>query len=124
MRRRRRCRRRRSSNGDQAARASNLAQLHAVWAKADGDLRSFAKGQAPADPDYAAQATELHGRCSALLSLATRAAYADLLAQGLDVGRDYARAYSLAKRRVGAGAATAFMAGDRVRDRAAASAFP
>ena len=88
--------------GDQAARASNLAQLHAVWAKADGDLRSFAKGQAPADPDYAAQATELHGRCSALLSLATRAAYADLLAQGLDVGRDYARAYSLAKRRVGA----------------------
>ncbi|SFP62794.1 double-strand break repair helicase AddA [Sphingomonas rubra] len=81
--------------------AAGLADLHHVWAKADGDPRSFAKGQAPQDLDYAETATVLHGACAALLSMATRATYADLLADALTVGREYARAYDLAKRRVG-----------------------
>ena len=86
---------------DAAGQAAGLADLHGVWAKADGDLRSFAKVQAPTDADYGETATVLHGRCAALLSMATRAAYADLLADALTVGREYARAYDLAKRRVG-----------------------
>lgn len=82
-------------------RAATLDQLHLVWAKADGDPRSFGKGQAPQDPDYADLAMLLHGTCADLLGLRVRAAYADLLAEGLTVGRDYARAYLTAKRRRG-----------------------
>ncbi|TPG21456.1 double-strand break repair helicase AddA [Sphingomonas koreensis] len=85
-----------------AERAATLDQLHLVWAKADGDLRSFGKGQAPQDPEYADLATALHGYCADLLGLRTRAAYADLLAAALNVGRDYADAYARAKRRIGA----------------------
>jgi len=83
-------------------RVAGLETLHRVWAKADGDIRSFAKGQAPQDPDYPLTATAFYDECAALLALRTRAAYADLLAQGLVVGRDYAEAYRVAKRRAGA----------------------
>ncbi|MFT3976949.1 MAG: UvrD-helicase domain-containing protein, partial [Sphingomonas bacterium] len=88
--------------GDVETRAASLADLHLVWAKADGDPRSFGKGQAPQEPDYADMAMRLHGHCAELLSLRIRAAFADLLADALAVGRDYARAYAAAKRRVGA----------------------
>lgn len=84
------------------ARAETLADLHLVWATAKGDPRSFAKGQAPQDPDYAEAAMRLHGRCGELLAMQVRAAYVDLLARGLEAGRDYARAYAAAKRRLGA----------------------
>ena len=83
-------------------RAETLADLHLVWATAKGDPRSFAKGQAPQDPDYAEAALRLHGRCGELLAMQVRAAYVDLLARGLEAGRDYARAYAAAKRRLGA----------------------
>ncbi|QDZ07420.1 double-strand break repair helicase AddA [Sphingomonas panacisoli] len=83
-------------------RVAGLETLHRVWAKADGDIRSFVKGQAPQDPDYPPTATAFYDECAALLALRTRAAYADLLAQGLVVGRDYAEAYRAAKRRAGA----------------------
>ena len=82
-------------------RAATLDKLHLVWAKGDGDPRSFAKGQAPQDADYADLATAQHGVCGELLSLRVRAAYAYLLAEGLTVGREYARAYAVAKRRQG-----------------------
>ncbi|HVF92717.1 MAG TPA: UvrD-helicase domain-containing protein, partial [Sphingomonas sp.] len=82
-------------------RVDRLGDLHTVWAKADGDPRSSAKGQAPQHPDYPELAAALHGTCADLLSLGIRAAYADLLADALTVGRDYARAYAAAKRRVG-----------------------
>jgi len=87
---------------DETGRGATLADLHTVWAKADGDLRSFAKGQAPQHPDYPDIATDLHAACADLLSIVARAAYADLLADGLEVGREYARAYAAAKRRAGA----------------------
>ncbi|QNE31197.1 double-strand break repair helicase AddA [Sphingomonas sp. NBWT7] len=86
---------------DADERAATLAQLHLVWAKADGEPRSFGKGQAPADPDYADLASRLYAQCGALLALRTRAAYADLLAAGLAVGREYARAYTTVKHRAG-----------------------
>ncbi|CAN5492130.1 double-strand break repair helicase AddA [soil metagenome] len=87
---------------DAAGRAATLHDLHKVWAKADGDMRSFGKGQAPQVDDYPALATELYDYCAGLLALRTRAAYADLLAAALDVGRDYAASYDRAKRRLGA----------------------
>ena len=85
-----------------AGRGRGLEALHRVWAKADGDMRSFAKGQAPQDDDYPPTATYFYDQCDALLQLRTRAQFADLWAQGLSVGRDYAVAYRDAKRRVGA----------------------
>ena len=87
---------------DPAMRAVTLHELHKVWAKADGDIRSFGKGQAPQDEDYAGLATGLYDYCADLLALRTRAAYADLLAAALDVGCDYAASYERAKRRLGA----------------------
>ena len=83
-------------------RAATLDRLHAVWAKADGDPRSFGKGQAPTDPLYADLATRMHGRCGDLLALRVRAAFADELGAALEVGREYARGYAAAKRRAGA----------------------
>ena len=84
-----------------AGRAAALDDLHKVWAKQDGALRSFARGQAPPDPDYADLATGFHDICADLLALRHRAEYAELLADALKVGRDYAFAYREAKRRVG-----------------------
>src|SRR3546814_6313901 len=65
-------------------------------------MRSFGKGQAPQDEGYAEAASRLHEACAELISMRTRAAYADLLAAGLGVGLDYADRYALAKRRAGA----------------------
>jgi len=79
-------------------RSMMLAELHLVWAKADGEPRSFAKGQAPQEPDYGELALRLHARCAELLALRTRAALADLIAAGLRAGQAYALAYAEAKR--------------------------
>ncbi|NYT39596.1 double-strand break repair helicase AddA [Sphingomonas sp. R-74633] len=84
------------------ARAAGLADLHSVWATAKGDPRSFGKGQAPQDDGYADYAMRLHATCAELLGMKTQAAYADLLALGLEAGRIYAETYKQAKRRLGA----------------------
>jgi ATP-dependent helicase/nuclease subunit A len=88
--------------GDGARRADLLHTLAGVVLTAKGEPRKVTKKLADADPDYEALAADLGTRCAELLSLATRAAYADLLADGLEVGRDYARAYATAKRQAGA----------------------
>jgi ATP-dependent helicase/nuclease subunit A len=82
-------------------RALALEELHSVWAKADGDPRSFAKGQAPQSSGYAELASRLHGRCKELIELRVRARLADLFAAALEAGRAYARAYAEAKRAAG-----------------------
>ena len=76
-----------------AARAADLAAFGKLW--------STAKGWAPQDEGYAEHATLLRDECAELAALVERGAYADLLADGLEVGRDYVRAYADAKRRVG-----------------------
>lgn len=83
-------------------RAATLDELHGVWARQDGELRSFAKGQAPQDEDYAPTAADCHAQVSRLIQMRHLADYADLLAAGLAIGRDYAFAYRAAKRRIGA----------------------
>ena len=81
-----------------ADRAAMLDELHLVWAKADGDLRSFKSGQAPQVDGYADACEGLFEAVSILLGLRARAGLAALLTQGLGAGRTYARAYAEAKR--------------------------
>ncbi|MBA2936274.1 double-strand break repair helicase AddA [Sphingomonas sp. CGMCC 1.13654] len=85
-----------------ARRAETLDDLHLVWAKKDGELRSFAKGKAPPDPSYPDDATRMFDLCGGLLALRAKAAFAALLAAGLRAGQAYARAYAEAKRAAGA----------------------
>lgn len=87
---------------DPAARAATLADLHAVWAKADGELISAGKGWAPQVDGYADAIARMHASCAELLGLRLRADYAGLLAKALHAGRAYARAYGDAKQRAGA----------------------
>lgn len=84
------------------ARAAGLVDLHSIWATAKGEPRSFGKGQAPQEPAYADYAMRLFESCGQLLGMKTQAAYADLLARGLEAGRIYAETYKQAKRRLGA----------------------
>src|SRR3546814_17250857 len=60
------------------------------------------RGQAPEGEGYAWAASRLHEACAELISRRTRAADAEQLADGLEVGLDYADRYALAKRRAGA----------------------
>jgi ATP-dependent helicase/nuclease subunit A len=85
-----------------AERAVLLERLHAVWAKQDGDPRSFAKGQAPAEEDYPARAAAAFECCAKLLSLRARAVLVSGLAAGLRAGQAFALAYDAAKRAAGA----------------------
>jgi ATP-dependent helicase/nuclease subunit A len=87
---------------DVTTRAATLADLHKVWAKADGELRSFVSGQAPQFDHYAPDCSGAHATADALLALRTRAELARLLAAGLRAGQAYAAAYADAKRRAGA----------------------
>ncbi|HEU0134018.1 MAG TPA: UvrD-helicase domain-containing protein, partial [Allosphingosinicella sp.] len=81
-----------------AERASLLEKLHSVWAKADGEIRSFAKGQAPQDEHYIELATSAFECCSRLLRMRKLAALVACLAAGLRSGQAYARAWTEAKR--------------------------
>ena len=81
-----------------AERAGLLDKLHMVWAKADGETRSFAKGQAPQDEDYVALATAAFECCARLLTMRKLAALVACLAAGLRAGQVYAEAWTAAKR--------------------------
>ena len=83
-------------------RARMLGDLIAVPFTAKREPRKYSPKLLAADPDYADLAIEVGQGCADLLSLRERAAYADLLAAGLSVGRDYAATYERAKRRIGA----------------------
>src|SRR5438309_3364341 len=82
-------------------RARLLDRLHTVWAKADGEIRSFAKGQAPQDDDYLRLATSAFECCSRLLTMRKVASLVACLACGLSAGQRFAEAYAAAKRAAG-----------------------
>ncbi|MGR6327613.1 double-strand break repair helicase AddA [Sphingomonas sp. XXL09] len=84
------------------SRAQTLEDLAGTVLTGKNEPRKASKKLVDAEPDYEELAAELGAHCLDLLSLTSRAAYADLLAAGLAVGRDYARAYAAAKRRIGA----------------------
>jgi ATP-dependent helicase/nuclease subunit A len=81
-----------------AERAGLLDKLHGVWAKADGEIRSFAKGQAPQDEHYIELATSAFECCSRLLRMRKLAALTACLAAGLRSGQAYSEAWTAAKR--------------------------
>jgi ATP-dependent helicase/nuclease subunit A len=85
-----------------AERALTLADLAGVVLTGKNEPRKASKKLVDAEPDYPDLASALGSHCLDLLSLTQRAAYADLLADALEVGREYARAYAAAKRRAGA----------------------
>ncbi|HEX8578802.1 MAG TPA: UvrD-helicase domain-containing protein, partial [Allosphingosinicella sp.] len=87
---------------DNQERGRLLQQLHAVWAKADGEIRSFAKGQAPQEEDYVRAATAAFECCSRLLKMRKVAEFVACLAAGLRAGQAFAAAYDAAKRAHGA----------------------
>ena len=82
-------------------RVASVAELMAVVRTGTGTPRKPSAKLIAAEPDYLELATELGEACAELLALRVRAAYADLLADALEVGRDYARGYAEAKRRAG-----------------------
>lgn len=84
-----------------AERAALLEQLHSVWAKKDGEIRSFGRNQAPADDDYAAFARAAFDCCARLVSMRKVAGFVALLAAGLRAGQSFALAYAGAKRAAG-----------------------
>ena len=75
-----------------------LHGLNAVWAKADGDMRSFGKGQAPQDESYIELATAAFECCSRLLKMRKTAEFVACLAAGLRAGQAFTAAYDAAKR--------------------------
>ncbi|QQV79028.1 double-strand break repair helicase AddA [Sphingomonas aliaeris] len=87
---------------DAAMRVRMLGDLIGVPYTAQRVARKYSPKLIAAEPDYAELAEAVGGRCHELLTMAEQAAYADLLANALAIGRDYAAAYALAKRRVGA----------------------
>ncbi|WP_294245051.1 double-strand break repair helicase AddA [uncultured Sphingomonas sp.] len=87
---------------DRAGRVASLEELMGTVFTAKGEPRKASKKLTVADPDYEDMARELGEACRHLLGLAARARHADLLADALTVGRDYARAYTLSKRAIGA----------------------
>ena len=78
-----------------------LEQLHLVWARGDGEMRSFARGQAPQDEDYAGLAAAAFECCARLLAMRRTAALVACLAAGLRAGQRFAEAYAEAKRAAG-----------------------
>ncbi|KQN28040.1 DNA helicase UvrD [Sphingomonas sp. Leaf34] len=87
---------------DSEDRAATLADLAAVVLTGKGEPRKASKKLIDADPDYEVLARDLGEACTDVLSMVQRATYCDLLGDGLEVGRDYARGYAQAKRRAGA----------------------
>ncbi|OYY72217.1 double-strand break repair helicase AddA [Sphingomonas sp. 28-63-12] len=85
-----------------AERSTMLEDLRGVVFTREGEPRKYQKKLLDADFDYPELAMAIGNRCTELLGMATRAAYGDLLAAGLGVGRDYAEAYVRAKGRIGA----------------------
>ncbi len=87
---------------DSEDRAATLEELASVVLTGTGTQRKASKKLIDAEPDYEVLARDLGEACTDVLSMVQRATYCDLLADGLEVGRDYARGYALAKRRAGA----------------------
>lgn len=89
----------RASGSERVAALEALARI-ALTGK--GEPRKPSAKLVDAEADYVTLLAALGERCAELLALRRRAAYADLLAAALAVGRDYADAYVRAKRRLGA----------------------
>ena len=82
-------------------RAQSITLLTDVWAKSDGEMRSFKKGQAPSAEDYAALGEKMFAFFNGNLELQRLARTAEHIANCLIVGQAYSRAYTAAKQAQG-----------------------
>jgi ATP-dependent helicase/nuclease subunit A len=82
-------------------RLAALDEAAAVVLTGKGELRKTGKKLLDLEPEYEELAAEFGEWAAETRSIEARAGYADLLADGLEVGREYARAYATSKRRVG-----------------------
>ena len=78
-----------------------LEKLHLIWTKADGEVRSFGKGQAPQEPRYAELAAAAFECCRRLIAMRSLAALVSDFAAGLRAGQAFAFAYGDSKRSAG-----------------------
>ena len=85
-----------------AERVELLGDLAGVALTKSGEPRKYSAKLMAAEPDYESLARSLGSCCSELLALVARARFADLYGEALMAGRDYAAAYTHAKRRAGA----------------------
>jgi ATP-dependent helicase/nuclease subunit A len=83
------------------ARKDHILVLTSVWAKADGDPKSLAKGHAPQEPEYAALVEAQYAHFNGMLELRQLAQTADDVANALIIGQHYSRTYSDAKHAAG-----------------------
>jgi len=88
--------------GDGGTRAMLLGELRSVFHTQKGELRKISPKLVAAESGYEERAEALGSRCAELLAMKSLADYADMLAAGLEAGREYSRAYAAAKRRAGA----------------------
>ncbi|HEY0625195.1 MAG TPA: double-strand break repair helicase AddA [Allosphingosinicella sp.] len=84
-----------------AERGRLIEQLHNVWAKKDGEIRSFGRGQAPPDEAYIEHATRAFECCGRILAMRRLAKLIECFAAGLRAGQGFALAYAAAKRAAG-----------------------
>ncbi|WP_375396172.1 double-strand break repair helicase AddA [uncultured Sphingomonas sp.] len=89
-------------SADVDARPALIEALVGLARTAKGEPRKASARLLAIDPDHGELVARIGERCADLLALQARGAYADLLADGLIVGRDYAAAYRAAKQRIGA----------------------
>ena len=82
-------------------RLEHILVLTGAWAKADGELKSLAKGWAPQDVEYASLIEAQYAHFNSLLELRRLAATVEAIANALTIGQAYARAYAEAKRAAG-----------------------
>jgi ATP-dependent helicase/nuclease subunit A len=85
-----------------AERGRLIGDLHAIWSKKDGEIRSFGRGQAPPDEAYVELATRAFECCGRLVAMRRLAALIETFAAGLRAGQAFAAAYTAAKRAQGA----------------------
>lgn len=85
-----------------ADRVAMLPELRKLALTAKDEPRKASAKLVALDSDYADLLVDLGEACIHVTGMIARAGYADLLAQGLAAGREYAAAYTQAKRRVGA----------------------
>ncbi|WP_375402356.1 double-strand break repair helicase AddA [uncultured Sphingomonas sp.] len=86
---------------DPAVRLAYVDDIRAVVFTKEGVLKKTSRKLIDLEPDYDEIAAGIGEWAVSVQGKVARGGYADLLADGLEVGRDYARAYAAAKRRAG-----------------------
>ncbi len=84
-----------------AVRLAYVDDIRAVVFTKEGVLKKTSRKLLDLEPDYDEIGAEIGAWAVSVQARLARGGYADLLADGLEVGREYARAYAAAKRRVG-----------------------